>query len=97
MGEAQHALGPIVATFMAQSPEQVAEVRDAVSSSDRERTRRAAHKLRGGAAVLAARRLTAAAAALEEAARGDGPLGDAAQRVEAEHARLLEVLAARRL
>ncbi|GMV42021.1 MAG: hypothetical protein AMXMBFR64_37370 [Myxococcales bacterium] len=97
LGEAQHALGPIVATFMAQSPEQVAEVRDAVSSSDRERTRRAAHKLRGGAAVLAARRLTAAAAALEEAARGDGPLGDAAQRVEAEHARLLEVLAARGL
>ena len=96
LGDAQHAVGPIVSTFMGQSPSQVTELRRALAEGDLDRVRRAAHTLRGGAAVLAARRLAAAANALEdEANKGGDSLESAVALVAAEHERLMSVLAAR--
>jgi HPt (histidine-containing phosphotransfer) domain-containing protein len=68
----------LVATFLAEAPAMLAELRDALDAGDADRFRRSAHSLKSNAYTFGARTLGEKARALElggiAAARADGAL-----------------------
>ncbi|MEI2266359.1 PAS domain-containing hybrid sensor histidine kinase/response regulator [Erwinia sp. CGal63] len=67
-------LNELLALFAAELPENVARLKDALASDDRDRVRRAAHKLRGEASAFRFHTLTALLQKIESAAGEQAPL-----------------------
>ena len=86
----------LVAVFLRDTPEDLAQLRAALQSGDRERTALFAHALKGNAGLVGASRAAAQARALEQAARGDlcGDLAPLTRRLEAALTEALQGFAA---
>jgi len=81
------------ATFLAEVPRLLAELRDAVERGDVDRSRRAAHTLKSNAATFGAATLTNLARRFEATSEEQSPERDALlERVEAEYERVRDAL-----
>ena len=74
----------MLTTFRGDAPQRLAEMRAAVSASDSDRLKKAAHQLKGVAGSLGARRLAALCAQLEQNGHGGIPQNAAALLADAE-------------
>jgi HPt (histidine-containing phosphotransfer) domain-containing protein len=86
-------LWDVAQTFLAEGPQLLGRIREAIGAGDGDRLRRAAHTLRGAAGVLAAAAVQRLAGQLEDVGRS-GRMADAAAVLAALEDRFGELLPA---